>query len=37
VRYSWRYPLPESWPNGYTTTVCYAETDKTVTGTLGRQ
>lgn len=34
VRYSWRYPLPESWPNGYTTAVCFAETDVPVTGSL---
>ncbi|MGH3903956.1 MAG: septum formation family protein [Pseudonocardiaceae bacterium] len=34
LRYSWRYPLPQSWPNGYTTVVCYAETDAPVTGSL---
>jgi hypothetical protein len=34
VRYSWRYPLPESWPNGYTSVVCYAETATPVTGSL---
>ncbi len=34
VRYSWRYPLPESWPHGYTSVVCYAETDSPVTGSL---
>ncbi|HEY2723264.1 MAG TPA: septum formation family protein [Pseudonocardiaceae bacterium] len=34
VRYSWRYPLPESWANGYTSAVCYAETDTPVTGSL---
>lgn len=35
VRYSWRYPTPESWPNGYTSVVCYAETEEPITGTLG--
>jgi len=34
LRYSWRYPLPQSWPNGYTTVVCYAETAAPVTGSL---
>ncbi len=34
VRYSWRYPLPESWPNGYTAVVCYLETDASVRGSL---
>jgi hypothetical protein len=34
VRYSWRYPLPESWPNGYTSVVCYAETETPRTGSL---
>ncbi|MCA1704336.1 MAG: septum formation family protein, partial [Actinobacteria bacterium] len=34
LRYSWRYPLPPSWPNGYTTVVCYAETAAPVTGSL---
>lgn len=34
VRYSWRYPLAESWPNGYTSVVCYAETDTPVIGSL---
>lgn len=35
LRYSWRYPLPESWLNGYTTVVCYLETDVPVIGSLG--
>lgn len=34
VRYSWRYPLPQSWSYGYTTVVCYAETAEPVTGSL---
>ncbi|MGQ0777124.1 MAG: septum formation family protein [Pseudonocardiales bacterium] len=34
VRYSWRYPLPESWPNGYTAVICYLETDAPVRGSL---
>lgn len=34
VRYSWRYPLSTSWPNGYTSVVCYVETDVSVTGSL---
>lgn len=34
VRYSWRYPLTQSWPNGYTSVVCYAETDQPVRGSL---
>jgi len=34
VRYSWRYPLSTSWPNGYTSVVCYVETDFPVTGSL---
>lgn len=34
LRYSWRYPLPQSWPNGYNTVVCYAETATPVTGSL---
>jgi hypothetical protein len=34
TRYSWRYPLSRSWPNGYTSVVCYAETDVPVTGSL---
>jgi hypothetical protein len=34
LRYSWRYPLPQSWRNGYTTVVCSAETATPVTGSL---
>lgn len=34
VHYSWRYPLPRSWTNGYTSVVCYAETEVPVTGSL---
>ncbi|MGH3922688.1 MAG: septum formation family protein, partial [Pseudonocardiaceae bacterium] len=34
VRYSWRYPLPESWPHGYTAVVCYLETDAPMMGSL---
>jgi hypothetical protein len=34
VRYSWRYPLPESWSKGYTAVVCYAETATSATGSL---
>lgn len=34
LRYSWRYPLPQSWSNGYNTVVCYAETTTPVTGSL---
>lgn len=34
VRYSWRYPLNTSWPNGYTSVVCYIETDVPVSGSL---
>lgn len=34
VRYSWRYPLATSWPNGYTSVVCYVETDIPITGSL---
>ena len=34
TRYSWRYPLSRFWPNGYTSVVCFVETQTPVTGSL---